>query len=296
MKYYNLATALSLVTIVSACAMAPQRTHTREEAQVANVNPEPTPATAESTSKVEIKDDQQASPISSEEIKPQDPTDASTNVEDVTKGQLSFIDKKYGKNKDTEEQTATAATATATGSDEIAETEAEVTLALATPKGNALKKLNGTAPEKALMYLKHGNVRFLKGSLRKDGQSKKDVKRLAKNEKPHAIIFTTSDSRVSPEIIFDEKLGEIFVVRNFGLSVDNSVINSLEYATQYLGTRLIVVLDRNYSGSQSFSHAKEVIEKIMSKSDVLRNYQSQGQLKITVGIYHLESGKVDFVD
>jgi carbonic anhydrase len=224
--------------------------------------------------------------VTAEEIKPNDPNDASTDVEDVSQSQFSYIDQKYGDKKDKDAENPS--------NDEASGEDISPTLEIKQP----LKKLTGIPPEKSLVYLKHGNVRFLKGHLRNDGQGKKDIRRLTKREKPHAIIFTTSDSRVSPEIIFDEKLGEIFVVRNFSMKVDASVLNSLEYATQYLGARLIVVMDRNYSlkKSDDISHAEEVIKQIMTKSAVLQNYNSSGQLKIIPAIYHLESGKVDFLN
>jgi carbonic anhydrase len=257
-------------------------------------NPQPqAEEPAADTPKVELKDERptltppieaKTGDIHSEEIKPANPDDASTNTEDVTQGQFSYIDQKYGDKKD--DQTKVVPEKDTTGDD----------LAVQLTDTKAKKKLDGVSPEKALMYLEHGNTRFLKGHLRKDGQSKKDIKRLAKAEKPHAIIFTTSDSRVSPEIIFDEKLGEVFVVRAFGLKVDSAVLNSLEYATQYLGTRLIIVMDRNYPGNNSaeFTHAKEVTDKILSQSPVLQNYSTTGQLKIVPAIYSLESGKVAF--
>ncbi len=204
-----------------------------------------------------------------------------SNIEDVSQSQFSYIDQKYGNQKEgiKEEQDAT--------NDDLT-----VTLQNKKPK----KTLDGTAPDTALRYLKNGNTRFVKGRLRKDGQSLKDVKRLSKSEKPHAIILTTSDSRVSPEIIFDEKLGEIFVVRVFGLKVDSAVLNSLEYATRYLGTRLLVVMDRNYPENKSSdkSHAQNVINKILELSPTLQDLSSSEQLKIVPAVYSLETGRVTF--
>ncbi len=108
---------------------------------------------------------------------------------------------------------------------------------------------SGVAPEKALGWLKNGNSRFLSGKLRKDGQSSKDVERLSKGQKPHSIIFSCSDSRVPPEVVFDQKLGEIFVVRNAGESPESASIASMEYAVEHLGAKLIVVMGHTHCGA-----------------------------------------------
>jgi len=107
----------------------------------------------------------------------------------------------------------------------------------------------GVAPEVALRYLRNGNIRFRKARLRNDGQSPKDLKRVADSQKPHAIILADSDSRVPPEIIFDQKLGEVFVIRTAGLSLGREVLASIEYAVEHFGARLILVLGNTSSGA-----------------------------------------------
>lgn len=156
-------------------------------------------------------------------------------------------------------------------------------------------KSDGVDPDKALKWLKNGNKRFTSGSLRADGQSKKDIRRLSKSEKPHAIVFASSDSRVSPEIIFDEKLGEIYVIRNLGLTVDNSVLNSLDYAVGQLGSRLIVVLDRTYPGKGiDFTHADETMQKLVDQSTVLKAALDAKNVKVIAAVYNINTGKVEF--
>ncbi len=103
--------------------------------------------------------------------------------------------------------------------------------------------------EKALGWLKNGNTRFQKGFFRKDGASKKDVERLSKGQSPHSIILSCSDSRVPPEVIFDQKLGEVFVVRAIGPSIDNASIASIEYAITHLGSNLLVVMGHTSCGA-----------------------------------------------
>lgn len=105
------------------------------------------------------------------------------------------------------------------------------------------------AAEQSLSWLKNGNKRFVKSRLRKDGQSMKDVRRLATEQRPHAIILACSDSRVPPEIVFDQKLGEVFVVRTAGQSLDSNVIGSIEYAMAHFHSKLILVMGHNSCGA-----------------------------------------------
>jgi carbonic anhydrase len=72
---------------------------------------------------------------------------------------------------------------------------------------------------------------------------------LAKRQNPHVAVLSCSDSRVPPEIIFDQSLGDLFVVRVAGNSADPLGIGSLEYAVEHLGTTLIVVLGHQSCGA-----------------------------------------------
>jgi carbonic anhydrase len=107
----------------------------------------------------------------------------------------------------------------------------------------------GVSPEQSLKWLENGNLRFVKGAFRKDGRSSKDVQRLKDGQKPHAIVLSCSDSRVPPEHVFDQGLGEIFVVRTAGQSIDDNVIASIEYAVEHLGAKLIVVMGHTSCGA-----------------------------------------------
>lgn len=103
--------------------------------------------------------------------------------------------------------------------------------------------------EKAYSYLQNGNKRYLTSHVRNDGFRPKDRTRLIASQSPHAIILSCSDSRVPPEIIFDQKLGEIFVIRTAGQALDFSVIASIEYAISHLGSNLIVVMGHESCGA-----------------------------------------------
>ena len=110
-------------------------------------------------------------------------------------------------------------------------------------------EVTGVEPDQAIKWLKNGNKRFLTHHLRSDGQSMKDVKRLSVGQKPHTIVFACSDSRVAPEILFDEKLGELFVIRTAGETLDAMAIASAEYALTHLGVREILVLGHTNCGA-----------------------------------------------
>lgn len=106
-----------------------------------------------------------------------------------------------------------------------------------------------TPSDKALGWLKNGNTRFVKHHLRNDGDLAKDRARLVTGQKPHSIVLSCSDSRVPPEVVFDQKLGEIFVVRTAGEALDASAIASIEYAVEHLGSNLIVVMGHESCGA-----------------------------------------------
>ena len=107
----------------------------------------------------------------------------------------------------------------------------------------------GVAPDVAFGWLKNGNLRFSKQYLRRDGQGKKDIQRLAEGQKPHSIVLSCSDSRVPPELVFDQKLGEIFVVRTAGQTLDANAIGSIEYAIEHLGAKNLIVLGHSKCGA-----------------------------------------------
>lgn len=117
------------------------------------------------------------------------------------------------------------------------------------PAHNEHKKVEGVEPLQAFRWLQNGNIRYQKGFLRKDGQSKEDIQRLSTGQKPHTIVLSCSDSRVPPEIVFDQKLGEIFVVRTAGESLDPNALGSIEYAVEHLGARLILVMGHTSCGA-----------------------------------------------
>ncbi len=107
----------------------------------------------------------------------------------------------------------------------------------------------GISPDEALAKLVDGNTRFVEG---KQAQKDIDNKRraeLTKGQQPFAVILSCSDSRVPPEHIFDQGLGDIFVVRVAGNVADSIELGSVEYAVEHLGSRLILVLGHQMCGA-----------------------------------------------
>jgi carbonic anhydrase len=102
----------------------------------------------------------------------------------------------------------------------------------------------------ALERLKEGNQRFASGgtSLKRIKSQKRRIDLLAGQE-PFAIILGCSDSRVPVEIIFDQGLGDLFVIRVAGNIVASSQIGSVEFAAEHFGTRLVVVLGHTHCGA-----------------------------------------------
>ncbi|MCK0176893.1 carbonic anhydrase [Mycolicibacterium sp. F2034L] len=106
-----------------------------------------------------------------------------------------------------------------------------------------------TSPAHAWKALKEGNERFVAGTPQHPSQSIEYRARLADGQHPTAVIFGCSDSRVAAEIIFDQGLGDMFVVRTAGHVIDSSVLGSIEFAVAVLDVPLIVVLGHDSCGA-----------------------------------------------
>ncbi|MEK7804022.1 MAG: carbonic anhydrase, partial [Deltaproteobacteria bacterium] len=107
----------------------------------------------------------------------------------------------------------------------------------------------GISADEALKKLIDGNNRFVQSA-----QAQKDIgnnrrTELTKGQHPFAVILSCSDSRVPPEHIFDQGLGDIFVVRVAGNVADSIELGSVEYAAEHLGVPLILVLGHQSCGA-----------------------------------------------
>jgi len=157
---------------------------------------------------------------------------------------------------------------------------------------------------------------------------------LIENQKPFAIIVACSDSRVPPEIIFDQSLGDLFVVRVAGNVIDDFAVGSIEYGVNVLGANLVLILGHSNCSAVNAAlknmkfdnHIQEIVnaiqpaiiatkgetenllekttkanvkiieEKLKSYKPLLAKLQETGILRILGAYYHLESGKVEFLD
>lgn len=141
--------------------------------------------------------------------------------------------------------------------------------------------------EQALSFLKDGNERFVSGKLRYHSNQKRDRRLLVGGQQPFAVVFCCSDSRVVPEIFFDQRLGDIFVIRNAGNVVNPAVLGSIEYSVEHLGSPLVVVVGHKNCGAVTAACAggdlppniasvanviKPAIKKNSTITEVVRNH------------------------
>ncbi len=101
----------------------------------------------------------------------------------------------------------------------------------------------------ALAKLKAGNARFASAATSSSKPTRVRRAETAKSQHPFAVIVGCSDSRTPPEMIFDQNIGDLFVVRTAGEVVDSYELGSIEYAVEHLGARLIVVLGHARCGA-----------------------------------------------
>lgn len=185
-----------------------------------------------------------------------------------------------------------------------------------------------------LERLIQGNQRYVNSTTvcHEDWSAKRSA--LLENQKPFAVIVACSDSRVPPEIIFDQSLGDLFIVRVAGNIVDDFAIGSIEYGVNILGANLVVVLGHSNCGAVDAAlkemkfdnHIQEVLnaihpaiiatkgqsgdllekaikanikiveDKLKNSKPLLAQLVEKESLHILGAYYHLTSGKVEFLD
>jgi carbonic anhydrase len=107
------------------------------------------------------------------------------------------------------------------------------------------------SPEAALQRLLDGNARYVAGHAEHPNQSVARRVEVASGQTPFAVILTCSDSRVSPEFYFDQGLGDLFVVRDAGNTLNDHVIGSIEYAVEHLHASVVLVVGHEKCGAVS---------------------------------------------
>jgi carbonic anhydrase len=104
-------------------------------------------------------------------------------------------------------------------------------------------------PDQALAALKEGNDKFITDAPYRQVNDRDRRLEIARGQTPFAVLVSCSDSRVPPELLFGRGLGELFIVRNAGNTVDTTALGSIEYGVVELGVPLVVVLGHEKCGA-----------------------------------------------
>lgn len=169
------------------------------------------------------------------------------------------------------------------------------------------RNLPDRTPAKAWAEMVRGNERFVRGEPLHPRQDVERRAELLDYQEPHAALFGCSDSRLSAEIIFDKGIGDLFVVRNAGQVISESVIGSLEYAVGVLHVPLIVVLGHDACGAvaaaitsvqpdapQLPTHIARLVAKIVP---AVKRVQASGELDPQdVGREHLRDTIAELIE
>lgn len=191
----------------------------------------------------------------------------------------------------------------------------------------------GLADADVVTRLLEGNARFVAGQLRHPNQSPARLKETSGVQHPIAAVLGCSDSRVPPEILFDQGVGDLFVVREAGNVVDDHTLGSLEYAVKHLGVSVVLVVGHRKCGAVTAAlehvqegHVKSLVEdiqrglsrssekdpakqlnaaieenvkhavtRISSAHPILAESIKKGTLKVQGAVYDVETGKVDLL-
>ena len=110
------------------------------------------------------------------------------------------------------------------------------------------ERQRGTSPDAALRMLVEGNERFVSGRT-VNCDLRMQVRETAAGQAPFAAIVGCIDSRVPPELVFDQRIGDVFCARIAGNFVNDDILGSLEFSTELSGAKLIVVLGHSECGA-----------------------------------------------
>ena len=192
------------------------------------------------------------------------------------------------------------------------------------------KEINSA--DEALSEMKSGNQRFLDGKPINTNY-KNQIEETKNDQHPHTLILSCLDSRIPPEIIFDQGIGNIFVARVAGNIEEPNILGSMEFATKVKGTKLIIVMGHNKCGAvkgaiddaelgnltqlvaqikpaivgdttnmenmlneTSKQNVKMTIADILKLSPVISELVKENKVKIAGAFYDITTGKVIFLD
>ncbi len=146
---------------------------------------------------------------------------------------------------------------------------------------------NGITGAQAMQKLLEGNARYVYGNVSHQDQHVVERRSdLISSQHPIAVVVGCSDSRVPPEAVFDQGLGDIFVVRTAGQVLDDASLGSIEYAVEHLGVSLVVVLGHDscgavtaaVKGGEAPGHLKSLVESIRPAVDEAKEMNNEGEL------------------
>lgn len=177
--------------------------------------------------------------------------------------------------------------------------------------------------------LMEGNNRFASGHPRHPDESVSHRHEVAAGQHPFALVITCSDSRVSPELIFDQGLGDLFVIRTAGNLVSEMELGSIQYAVEHLDVKNIIVMghedcgavkallsDEHFEGHiktiiDSLIHEKEILPSLknhdlyaatianvqhqvaaIANDAVIKNYTAKHPVSVRGVLYYIDNGKV----
>jgi carbonic anhydrase len=203
-------------------------------------------------------------------------------------------------------------------------------LAILTPVSKT--KDNVTA-ESALAELTAGNAHHVAHRYQHPHETLERQRELASGQSPHAEIMSCADSRVPPELIFDQGLVDLFIIRVAGNVVSDTELGSLEYGAEHLHVPLLVVLGHQHCGAVTAAveggeaeghiaalvnllrpavektqgmpgdhvenavkaNVEMVVKQLRSSTPVLAKLVSEGKLKVVGAVYSLDTGKVTWL-
>ena len=187
--------------------------------------------------------------------------------------------------------------------------------------------------DSALAELKSGNAHHVKHSYQHPHETMDRQRQLASGQNPHAQILSCSDSRVPPELIFDQGLGDLFIVRVAGNVAADTELGSLEYGAEHLHIPLLVVLGHQHCGAVTAAvqggeaaghisalvnllrpaveksreltgdavenavkaNVEMVVKQLRTSTPILAELVSHGKLRVVGAIYSLDTGKVTWL-
>lgn len=199
-------------------------------------------------------------------------------------------------------------------------------------KKHSQEYLQNLTPYQGFELLVEGNQRFI-NNLKRDHDHLELINQTRAGQYPFAVVLSCMDSRASAELVFDQGLGDLFSIRVAGNIVNDDILASIEYAVKYIGSKVLMVLghtecgainsakqgvedghitnllkriqpsitkslldDKDYmfADKVAYANVENSLEEILTRSKIVREMFSKGQIGIVGGVYNIQNGQVDF--